>query len=101
MSLHFAETVRHLAAASRRMGWVMPSFRSPPGVAGAQRTLRRRPDGSFVVAVALRNRPWPAVLADMIDGVAVANGLTGPQGEQCRAWLGAAVADDQPTTVAA
>jgi hypothetical protein len=29
------------------------------------------------VAVALRDRPLPAVVADLIDGLVVANGLTG------------------------
>ncbi len=37
--------------------------------------MRRRPDGSVSVAVALRGRPWVAVVADMIDGVVAANEL--------------------------
>ena len=34
---------------------------------GVDRTLRRR-GGGAVVSVRLRGRPWPAVLADMIEG---------------------------------
>ena len=85
------------------MGWVAPSFRSPPGVAGAQRTLRRRPDGSYVVAVALRDRPWPAVVADMIEGVVIANGLRGLAAERCREvlWLALSGRDATPAPAAA
>lgn len=103
LSLRFAGTVRQITAAARSMGWVTPSFRSPPGVAGAQRTLRRRPDGSYAVAVALRNRPWPAVLADMIEGVVIANGLGGIEGERCREvlWLALLGTDVTPAPAAA
>jgi len=101
LSLRFAETVRTVTAAARPSGWVTPSFRSPPGVAGAQRTLRRRPDGSTVVAVALRQRPWPAVLADMIEGVVVANGLSGLDAERCREVLWHALLVDEHRPAAA
>jgi hypothetical protein len=53
---------------------------------GADRTLRRRPGGA-VVAVHLRGRPWPAVLADMIEGVIAANGLTPPSATRVRTDL--------------
>ncbi len=98
LSLRFAETVRRIAGVGRRAGWVVPSFRSPPGVAGVSRTLRRRPDGSVVVAVALRDRPWTTVLADMIEGVVVANRLGGVEAERCRALLWRTVAEDHPST---
>lgn len=58
--------------------------------------MRRRPDGSVVVAVALRERPWPAVLADMIEGVVVANGLVAAEAERCRSLLWRTVSDDHP-----
>lgn len=86
-SLRFAEAVQQLRTAARVHGWRMPSFRSPPGVPGALRTLRRRPDGSFVVAVVLHGRPWEEVLADLVDGVIAANGLTGAPAWQCREVL--------------
>ncbi len=75
-SLEFAEAVRLLSGAARRAGWSVPSFRSRPR-GSARRTIRRRADGSATVAVALRDRPLPAVVADLIDGLLVANGLTG------------------------
>jgi hypothetical protein len=40
-----------------------------------------------MVAVSLRGRPWPAVLADMVEGVIVTNNLTGAPADQCRAAL--------------
>ena len=100
-SLRFAEAARQIAVTSRREGWAVPSFRSPPGVAGAQRTVRRRGDGSFVVAVALRNRSWPAVLADMVEGVVVANQLEGAAALRCRHQLGCALAQDSSHPAAA
>jgi hypothetical protein len=39
------------------------------------------------VAVALRDRPWPAVVADMVEGVVAANRLTGVRADHVRAGL--------------
>lgn len=86
-SLRFAAAARAIAAAARGRGYVAPSFRSPPRVASADRTLRRRPEGGAVVAIRLRGRPWPAVLADMVEGTVVANDLAGPEADRCRSWL--------------
>lgn len=44
-----------------------------------------------MVSVRLRGRPWVAVLADMIEGVVVANGLAPPQADRLRADLWSAV----------
>lgn len=71
----FAEAGRRLAAAAAVMELRVPAFRTPPRVAGLDRTIRRGADGSMLVSVRSRGRPWPAVLADMIEGVVVANGL--------------------------
>ena len=90
-SLRFAAAARALAQAARRRGLVCPAFRSPPRVRGAERTLRRRGDGGSTVSVTLRGRPWPAVLADMVEGVVVANGLAGADADRCRDALWAAV----------
>lgn len=49
--------------------------------------MRRRSDGTVTVAVQLRGRPWPAVLSDVIEGVVVANRLSGVEAERCRAVL--------------
>jgi hypothetical protein len=86
-SIRFATIVQCLTRAARAAGWQLPSFRSPPAVAGASRTIRRRPDGSRVVAVQLHGRPWNAVVADLIEGVVVANGLRDVEADHCRSVL--------------
>ncbi len=86
----FALAARTLTREARRRDLVGPSFRCPPRLAGADRTLRRRPGGG-VVAVRVRDRPWPAVLADMIEGVIVVNGLTPPRATRVRTELWDAV----------
>jgi hypothetical protein len=39
------------------------------------------------VSVAIRGRPWAAVLADMVEGVVVANRLRSVDADRCRARL--------------
>ena len=90
-SIRFAAAVRSLGDAARGLGLDVPGFRSPPRVHGASRSLRRRPDGAVTVAVVLRDRPWVAVLADMIEGVVVANDLHGPVADRARTALWTAV----------
>ncbi len=91
-AVRFARVVRSLAEAARAEGLRAPAFRSPPRRSGAVRTLRRWGDGGSTVAVATRERPWAAVLADLVEGVVVANGLAGPDADRARAALWAAVA---------
>ena len=86
-SLQFAATVRTLGIAARDRGLVVPGFRSPPRVPGAERTLRRRPDGSATVAVAVRDRPYQAVVADLIEGIVVVNELDGTEATRVRTRL--------------
>jgi len=43
------------------------------------------------VSIVLRDRPWPAVLADMIEGITVANALSGIEADRVRAALWLAV----------
>lgn len=93
-SLRFAAAVRGFGREARSQGLVLPGFRSPPRVPGADRTVRWRSDGSAIVAVRLRDRPWPAVLGDMIEGVVVANGLQGQAAARCRRGLWAQVEED-------
>ncbi len=87
-SIRFAGAARELSRAARLCGIDAPAFTSPPRLTGYSRTIRRRPNG-VTVSIALRNRPWPAVLADMVDGVINANGLTGREADQARnaLWL--------------
>jgi len=82
LTVQFAAAARLLNAESQRFGLDAPSFRSPPRVVGVDRTVRRREHGG-VVAVALRDRPFVAVLGDMIEGVIVVNRLVAPVADQC------------------
>ncbi len=62
-------------------------------MAGVNRTIRRGSEAP-TVAVQIRNRPWSAVLADMIEGVMVANELVGVGADRMRAVLWLAVTDE-------
>ena len=56
------------------------------------RTIRRHPSGSVTISLVVRDRPWSAVIADMIDGFVAANGVGGElASEQLRDVLWAAV----------
>ena len=85
--LQFAVAVRALAVEARRAGLEVPGFRSPPRVPGADRTLRRRPGGPPAVAVRVTGRPFSAVVADLVEGVVVSNGLVGPAADAARRRL--------------
>jgi hypothetical protein len=87
----FAAGARALADAARAAGLAVPAFRSPPRVAGAVRTLRRYPGGT-VVSVRLRDRPFDAVLEDMVEGVVVANRLGGDAALRARTLLAESIA---------
>jgi hypothetical protein len=86
-SLQFAATVRTLGTAARRRGLEVPGFRTPPRVPGAERTLRRGVGGAATVAVAVRDRPFQAVVADLIEGIVVVNGLVGAEATRVRTAL--------------
>lgn len=73
-ALTFAATARLVTGACRHLGVGVPGFRSPPRDPGVQRSVTGTGDDA-VVSVRLAGRPWPAVAADMIEGVVVANGL--------------------------
>ncbi|NLD77646.1 MAG: hypothetical protein GX643_13370 [Acidimicrobiales bacterium] len=94
-SLMFAATVRTLASAARERGLVVPGFRSPPRVPGADRTVRRAPDGRSTVAVVVKGRPYQAVAADMIEGIVIANDLDGTEATRVRTRLWEAVVHSQ------
>lgn len=94
-SLAFGEMSRVLAAAARAHGLVAPSFRSPPRLAGASRTVRRYPNGQWLVSVHRRGRPVVEVAADMVDGVLMANGLEGTAAGGWRLTLRAACLNEQ------
>jgi hypothetical protein len=93
----FSEAARSIGRAARLRGLEVPTFRSPPSLAGVQRTIRRR-GTSATVSVVVRGRPWGAVLADMVEGVVVANTLDSRRADTVRAalWLAA----DEPALAA-
>ena len=92
-SIRFAQAARAMRSVVLSRGLEMPLFRSPPRLQGVQRSLTRRV-GSSTVAVRLRQRPWPAVLADMIEGVVVVNALQGRAADDLRHALWSVVAPD-------
>lgn len=98
-TVEFSHAARLLGREARRRQLVAPSFRCPPRVVGAQRTVRRH-SGGVVVAVQLRDRPWLAVLADMIEGVVVANQLQPPTADRLRTELWQVVAEQWPVAIA-
>jgi hypothetical protein len=99
-ALRFAEVVRELSAAARAAGLIVPAFRSPPRRPGATRTIRRLRGGP-VIAVQVRGRAAAAVLADLVDGVVLANGLVGDGADEVRRSLHAALAAPSKSTRAA
>lgn len=97
-SLRFAAAARSLGEVARAAGLVVPGFRSPPRIDGVDRTIKRQVDAagveSVTVSVRLKGRPWVSVLADMIDGVLVANELSGPTAGAARTVMWGAVEAD-------
>jgi hypothetical protein len=96
-AIRFATTARALTNATRALGLFAPGFRSPPRTAGVDRTLAGSGDRA-VVSVRLRGRPWAAVAADMVEGVVVANGVTGAAASRLRARLWLALEDSALAT---
>ena len=92
--MRFAGAARAIAGAAGALGLVVPGFVSPPRLAGVDRSLRRRP-GAAPPAVAVRRtgRALDVVVADMVEGVVVANSLSGAAAEHARRRMLAAVAE--------
>jgi len=101
-SVRFARAVQALAHAARALGLIVPGFRSPPRLVGVQRSIKRWPGGA-TVAVVVRDRPWPAVQADLVEGIVAANQLRSPASDRARAelWLALESAPPEEATVAA
>ncbi|MDQ4088721.1 MAG: hypothetical protein M3163_00200 [Actinomycetota bacterium] len=83
----FAGTARRLAAAARARGLESPGFRTPPRQAGYNRTIRRYPDGTALVAVRVKGRLWDDVVDDLIAGVLTVNDLHGAPAAEVRLAL--------------
>ena len=93
-TVEFAHAARRLTRAAVRRSLVGPSFRCPPRLVGVDRTIRRRTDaegGGAVVSVRVKGRPRAAVLADMIEGVVITNGLRAPEADRLRNELWAEI----------
>ena len=80
----FAGTARRLAAAGRARGLAVPGFRTPPRQPGCDRTIRRYPDGTALVAVRVKGRLWDDVVDDLIAGVLTVNDLHGALAAEVR-----------------
>ncbi|HEX9682888.1 MAG TPA: hypothetical protein VGA13_07385 [Acidimicrobiales bacterium] len=88
----FAAVARAVADGARRLGLRAPGFRSPPRLAGADRTIRRgRVGDPALISVRVHGRPLAAVIADVIEGVVVANDLDHREALAVRSSLWAAV----------
>ena len=92
-SLDFGSAARALGRAASLRDLVVPVFASPPPRRDLDRSIRRR-NGSPIVSVRLKGRPRGAVLADMIEGIVVANYLTGARADLARSALWLAVDGD-------
>lgn len=86
--MRFSESVRVVVALARSARLRPPVFRSPPRLAGVDRSIQRRANGTVVVAVRREGRPLAAVQADVIEGVIAANELSGTDADRFRrrAW---------------
>ena len=86
-TVEFAHAARALTRAAAVRSLVAPSFRCPPRLVGVDRSIRRRSGSAGadpVVSIRVKGRPREAVLADMIEGVVVANGLAPPDADRVR-----------------
>lgn len=71
-SVDFARLGRVLAGIAKSHQLRVPDFRTPRNGSAAGRSIQRR-QSAATVAVRYRNRPAPAVVADMIEGIVQAN----------------------------
>jgi hypothetical protein len=86
-SVAFCAMARLLADEAKRIGLRAPGFRCPPRTTGLVRAIRRYPDGASVVAVQIRERAAADVVADMVEGIVVANRLPPRKAAHVRAQL--------------
>lgn len=69
----FGAVARAVNDAARHEGLEPAAFRSPPGLRGTRRSVRRLGPETVLVAVTRGPRPAADVMADMVDGVLRAN----------------------------
>ena len=85
-SVRFSIVAKAFGQLAAQAGFVAPGFRSPPSSRQTDRAIRKHGSGS-VVAVRIKDRPFEAVIADMIDGVIVCNELSSPRSGELRNLL--------------
>lgn len=90
----FGQAAQTLTVAARGLGLVVPIFRSPPRDPALVRSIRRTRRGA-TVSVVITGRPWPSVLADLVDGIVAVNELDPAAAIRARTTLWAALASDE------
>ena len=90
-ALDFASAVRVIGSTLQQMGFSVPVFRSPPRIVGVDRSIRRRrgegAGAAAVVSVRVKDRPWAAVVADLVEGAVVVHSLESPEADRVRGEL--------------
>lgn len=81
--LVFSRMAESVGLWARTKGMQVPNFQSPPRN-DLMRSLRRHPSGSTTVLVRVRDRSTKAVAIDLVEGVVVANALTGSAADSVR-----------------
>ena len=89
-AVRFAAIAGRIAERARVLGLRAPGFKTPPRRPGFDRTIRRV-GRDTVVSVRVKGRPFGAVIADLIEGIVVANELTGVEASRARSELWEAV----------
>ena len=85
-SVRFSMVAKVIGRLGSQIGFTVPGFRSPPRSGEIDRTLRKDRSGS-IVAVRIKDRQFEAVIADMIEGVVVCNGLSTERSGEIRNLL--------------
>lgn len=100
-AIPFSALARLLASEARRHQLLVPSFCAPPRTPGVDRAIRRLAGGGVMVSVRVRGRTFDDVLDDMVEGVIVANGLSGQAADGWRLALRAVAGEREEPRAAA
>ena len=71
----FKNVAEKIQSGADSLGLTAPYFKTPPGISGHTRTLKRTDDEQWIVSVEIKERLTSVVIADMIEGVCAANSL--------------------------
>lgn len=80
----YADMAQQLSDLAKSGGLEPPVFQSPTRLANANRTIRRRKNGTAVIAINLLRRTVEDVQSDMIDGIITATSLDSDRAERFR-----------------